>query len=157
LEPAEDTFALLLENVALNKYPITTIRAAAGSSCGFVRFTIGHDTVNRIDSEGAAEATMVTVDSIIKDQTVAGLKIDVEGFEIDVLRGCVKALREHRIELLQLEWNGTSESAVGADRRPVADLLYGYGYGLFRPDNSGVLIPTTHLGFGSDIFALPLT
>jgi FkbM family methyltransferase len=155
LEPAEDTYSLLLENVALNAYPITTIKAAAGPSCGSVRFTDGYDTINRMDPEGAVETTMVTIDSIIGSRTVAGMKVDVEGFEIDVLRGCGQALAEHRIELMQLEWNAASESAVGADRRPVADFLHGYGYELFRPDQTGVLVPLADLNFGADVFALP--
>jgi hypothetical protein len=67
----------------------------------------------------------------------------------------VKALSEQRIELMQLEWNATSEKAVGADRRPVADLLHGYGYGLFRPDQEGMLVPLADLNFGSDVFTLP--
>src|ERR1051326_704963 len=37
IEPAEDTFALLVENAALNGYQVRTIRAAAGASCGTAR------------------------------------------------------------------------------------------------------------------------
>jgi FkbM family methyltransferase len=153
LEPAEDTFALLLENVALNGYPITTIQAAAGATCGTTRFTSGRDTVNRMDPEGSVETTIVTIDSIIGNRTVTGMKVDVEGFEIDVLRGCERALSEHRIKLIQLEWNRASEEAVAADRRPVADLLATHGYSLFRPDDRGVLVALADPGFGPDVFA----
>ena len=48
LEPAADTFDLLLENVALNGYEVAAIQAAAGDSCGTARFTAGLDTVNRL-------------------------------------------------------------------------------------------------------------
>ena len=47
LEPAKDTFILLMENVALNGYPARGIRAAAGATCGTARFTTGGDSVNR--------------------------------------------------------------------------------------------------------------
>jgi FkbM family methyltransferase len=154
-EPAQDTFALLSENVALNGYDVTTIPSAVGSHCGTVRFTEGKDTVNRINARGAIETPLVTIDSVIKDRIVAGMKIDVEGFEIDVLRGCAHALTEHRIKLIQLEWNATSEAAVGTDRRPVADLLSKYGYRLYRPDLKGELLPVTDLSYGSDVFCLP--
>ena len=153
LEPAEDTFALLLENVVLNGYPIRTIQAAAGAICGTTRFTSGRDTVNRMDPEGSVETMIVTIDSIIGNRTVAGMKVDVEGFEIDVLRGCERALSEHRIKLIQLEWNRASEEAVAADRGPVADLLAAHGYSLFRPDDSGVLVPLGDPSFGPDVFA----
>lgn len=155
LEPAQDTFDLLRENIALNDYAMTAIQAAAGATCGTARFTSGQDTVNRMDPEGSVEARMVTIDSVIENRTVAGMKIDVEGFEIEVLRGCERALSEHRIELIQLEWNQASESAVGTDRQPAVDLLARHGYKLLRPDRSGILTQLPDTGFGPDVFAQP--
>jgi FkbM family methyltransferase len=153
LEPAEDTFALLTENVVLNGYPIITIQAAAGATCGVARFTRGRDCVNRLDPGGSVDARMVTIDSLIGDRTVDGMKIDVEGFEIEVLRGCERALSEHRLKLIQLEWNSASNQAVGADRLPVAELLSEHGYRLYRPCRDGALMPLTHPSFGPDVFA----
>lgn len=155
LEPADDTFVLLKENVELNNYKVKMIQAAAGSTCGTVRFTTGRDTVNQVDPQGAAEATMLTIDSVVEDRIVTGMKIDVEGFEIDVLRGCERALAEHRIKMIQLEWNRTSIRAVGTDRQPVAELLGKYGYDLYRPDGTGTLVLIGDFGFGSDVFAQP--
>lgn len=155
LEPAHDTFALLQENVALNGYPIETIRAAAGAKPGTARFTSGRDCVNCLDPDGPEETAQVTIDSIIGDRTVAGLKVDVEGFEIEALRGCAQALSEHRLRLIQLEWNATSIQALGIDRVPVADLLARHGYDLYRAGADGALIPLTDLGFGADVFARP--
>lgn len=155
LEPAHDTFALLTENVALNGYPVETIRAAAGASCGSARFTTGKDTVNRMDPEGQAVTSLVTVDSIVKDRIVGGMKIDVEGFEIEVLRGCERALSERRIKLIQLEWNANSWKAVGTDRQPIAKLLSKYKYNLYRPCDDGALIPITDINVGPDVFARP--
>jgi FkbM family methyltransferase len=155
-EPAQDTFALLAENVALNGYDVTMIQAAVGAYCGTSRFTEGRDTVNRIDAQGTIETPLVTIDSVINEGIVAGMKIDVEGFEIDVLRGCERALTDHRIRLIQLEWNDTSEMAVGTDRKPVADMLSKYGYRLFRPDAQGVLVPIADLHYGRDVFCRPV-
>jgi FkbM family methyltransferase len=155
LEPAADTFVLLRENVALNGYPIETVRAVAGARCGTARFTSGLDTVNRMDPRGGIEVTMVTIDSIIGNRTIAGMKVDVEGFEIEVLRGCERALAERRIGMIQLEWNEASREAVGTDRRPVADLLAEHGYMLCRPDRTGVLRPLVDVSYGPDVFARP--
>ena len=83
------------------------------------------------------------------------MKVDVEGFEIDVLRGCARAMAERRIGLIQLEWNEASRLAVGSDRRPVARLLASHGYQLCRPDQAGCLRPVTDPGFGADVFARP--
>ena len=158
LEPAEDTFQLLLENIAINDYKVTAIRATAGSACGMTRFTVGQDCVNRLDPRGSAgvptvEVEMVTIDSIIGDRLVKGMKVNVEGFEIEVLRGCKRALSEHRIGMIQLEWNPTCEDAVGTDRQPTADLLAQFGYKLYRPNSYGVLNPIDEIGYGADVFA----
>jgi FkbM family methyltransferase len=155
VEPAEDTFALLVENVELNGYQVTTVQAGAGASCGTAQFTAGRDAGNHLDEAGPMQIRLVTVDSLIGGRTVAGMKVDVEGFEIEVLRGCTRALSEQRLKLIQLEWNSASQQAVGEDRRQVADLLAGYGYELYRPDRSGRLVPLTDLGFGDDVFARP--
>jgi FkbM family methyltransferase len=156
LEPAADTFGLLLENIALNGYHLTAIQAAAGADCGTARFTAGRDAGNRLDPDGPVETRLVTIDSLIDGRHVAGMKVDVEGFEIDVLRGCIRALSERRIGLIQLEWNAMSQRVLGADRRPVADFLAQHGYQLFRPDPEGRLSPVADPGFGADVFARPL-
>lgn len=153
LEPAAETFPLLVENIALNGYPIDAIQAAAGAECGIAQFTEGRDCVNRFDPLGAVQTEVVTVDSLIDGRTVAGMKVDVEGSEIDVLLGSSRALAEQRIRLIQLEWNSASQEAVGTDRLPVANLLTKYGYGLYRPDSHGVLLPVGDASFGADVFA----
>ena len=48
-----------------------------------------------------------------------------------------------------------SAFAVGTDRRPIAELLAGYGYRLYRPDRTGRLVPDPEPGFGADVFATP--
>jgi len=155
LEPAADTFDLLGENIALNGYPVTAIRAAAGDHCGSARFTAGLDAGNSLAADGPVLTDLVTIDSLIGDRPVAGMKVDVEGFEIDVLRGAARALAEHRIGLIQIEWNEMSTLAVGDGRRPIAALLARHGYRLYRPDPTGRLVPDPEPGFGADVFASP--
>jgi FkbM family methyltransferase len=155
LEPAADTFGLLEENIALNGYRVTAVRAAAGDHCGSARFTAGLDAGNSLAPDGPVLTDLVTIDSLIGHRRVSGMKVDVEGFEIDVLRGAARALADHRIDLIQLEWNQASRFAVGTDRRPIAELLSGYGYRLYRPDPGGHLAPVTGLDYGADVFARP--
>jgi len=155
LEPALDTFELLKRNIALNGYCVNAIQAAAGAASGMAWFTSGRDCVNSFDEDGSVEIPVIALDAIIGDRTVSGVKIDVEGFELDVLRGCLRALSEQRIQLIQLEWNSTSLGAMGVDRRPVADLLATHGYGLYRPDACGALVSLADLDFGPDVFDRP--
>ncbi len=95
------------------------------------------------------------MDALIGDRRVTGMKVDVEGFEIDVLRGAARALADQRIGLIQVEWNEMSAVALGTDRRPVAELLASHGYRLYRPDITGRLVPVAEPGFGADVFASP--
>jgi FkbM family methyltransferase len=155
IEPAADTYALLHENIVLNGYQVTAVRAAAADHCGTARFTSGLDAGNSLANDGPVVIELVTIDSLIGDRRVAGMKIDVEGFEIDVLRGATRALADRRIGLIQIEWNELSTLAVGADRRPVAELLTDHGYYLYRPDMTGRLVPVANPGFGADVFACP--
>ena len=155
VEPASDTFELLEENIELNGYSVRAVRAAAGASCGIARMTSGQDVGNRMTSTGGIEVDMITIDSIVGERTIAGIKVDVEGYEIEVLRGCERALSDQRVRLLQLEWNSTSQEALGTDRTPIAELLDKYGYHLYRPHSDGGLRPIENLGFGPDVFALP--
>ena len=142
-----------MENITLNGYAVDAIQATAGAECGIAHFPSGLDTTNRLDPSRRAETSVVTIDSIIGSRTAAGIKVDVEGFGMDVLRGCSRTLSEHRLKLIQLEWNATSRNAVGTDRGPIVDLLTRHGYQLYRPDRSGVLRPVTDTGFGPDVFA----
>jgi len=63
-----------------------------------------------------------TIVSVIGDRSVAGVKLDVEGFAIEALRGGRRVLSKHPFRLIQLEWDRTSLKAARQ------------GYGLFRLD-----------------------
>jgi FkbM family methyltransferase len=156
VEPGSDAFALLAENVCLNGYSVELIQSAAAARSGTARFTSGPDcAVNRIDPVGAVEVKLVTVDELLAGRVACGVKIDVEGFEIDVLRGCVEGLAAGRIHLLQIEWNRSSETSVGTDRRPIASLLASFGYRLYRPSSDGRLVDAGRFpSYGPDVFAM---
>ena len=122
---------------------------------GTAMFTSGQDCVNHLDPAGDVQVDVITVDDLLRGRIASGVKIDVEGHEMDVLSGCVESLASHRIGLLQIEWNRSSETAVGTDRTPVADLLAGFGYRLYRPTPEGLLMDAgSHPGYGPDVFAM---
>jgi hypothetical protein len=100
---------------------------------------------------------VLTLDGLIGDRTVDGLKADVEGAELLVLKGAERLLARQGIKLIQLEWNESSMALLQQDRRPIAELLSSYGYELFRPDERGDLVSVSDFGFGADVFAKPTT
>ena len=146
IEPAPDTIALLRENSQLNGDILDIREQAVGSHEGSITFTVGLGDVNHVAPNGGMVVPMTTLDAIIGTRMVAGLKIDIEGYELEALQGAARALRDHRIRVLQIEWNHL------APREPIARLLADNGYSLFAPT------PTTcddvFAAVGDDIPAL---
>jgi len=69
---------------------VETVQAALGRSTGSVRFTIGRDTMNRIateDHDNLRSVALTTLDIVAKDRAPTLIKMDVEGFEGDVVAG----------------------------------------------------------------------
>lgn len=144
LEPSSDSFSALERNIALNDSDITGLRKAVGETPGRFALTVGRDAMNSLAATAGADFEMVdvvTLDDVIGDQTVAGMKIDIEGFEYQALRGAERALRSHRIRAIQMEWNDLSLRNSGVSRIRIAEYLRGHGYSLHRPDLNGALQP----------------
>lgn len=161
IEPDRRSCERLAENLTLNGYAATIVQAAAGESAGALRLTTGLDNQNHLvlgsDASTVPSATVPvqTLDAIVGDRVVDGLKIDVEGAELLVLRGARRLLSSQRARLIQLEWNRASLDLLGEERASTAAFLRSYGYELCRPDARGELTPLGDLGFGPDVFARP--
>jgi FkbM family methyltransferase len=131
---------------------------AAGREHGAVEFTSGTHVLNHVvsgsasagqqDAElfplarplGSETVEVVTIDELVGDRMIAAMKIDVEGFEEDVVEGAQRALRDHRIGYLQIECNDLSLTHYGRSSAPVWDLLRSCGYTLHRLDADGALL-----------------
>lgn len=155
VEPGPETVTRLRRNLALNDFPFHVVEAVATDHEGVEQFDPAGDSTAHIGEGIEVKAT--TLDAILGDRHAAGVKIDVEGYERLVLQGATMALSERRIDCLQLEWNDLSKTALGESRHPIRDLLRGYGYSLYRPDERGRLVPDPDAGVGADVFALPVT
>ena len=161
-EPDPRNAGRLREHLALNGYHAQVLQKAVSDHCGAVRFTQGLDSYNHLILSGTdgIEVQATTLDEVLGEQVVDGMKIDVEGAERLVLEGARQALTAHRIRLLQLEWSSDAvQNTLSEDRTPVAELLRGYGYVLYRPDRDRAdlheisgSVPT-----GTDIFASATT
>ncbi len=159
VEPDPEMVRQLRENLTLNGYDAEVHAVALGAQAGRLQLA-GPDLLRRrlvLDGPSAdgVEVTVTTLDEVLGPRRARGVKIDVEGAERLVLEGGQQALREQRIDLLQLEWNDCSVELLGEDRGPVAALLADCGYVLGRPDREGKLAATSASGFGSDVFAWP--
>ena len=115
-EPGSAAFAWLERNVRLNGIADRTElhRQAVGARSGSVALTTDGDTVNHIvtdPTDGARTETvlMTTLDEALARRTPLMLKIDVEGFETEVLNGAVQTLNAPTLRGVLLELNGSGQ------------------------------------------------
>lgn len=161
VEPDPAARALLSENLALNGYDVEVLPVALAGAPGTMRLTSGLDGANHLvtgdmAAGDAQEVPVETLDNVIGNRIIAGVKIDVEGAESLVLSGAQRALESQRIRCLQLEWNEMSRLVLGDGRRELARMLRSFGYRFFRPDHTGELWPVDDADDeGPDVFARP--
>jgi len=113
-EPHPATFAHLLDNVRLNDLgPMVTARnIALGASSATLSFTAGLDTVNHVLAEGEVVSDAIHVpveplDSVLSGAALTVMKIDVEGFETEVLNGGSEAFQSPSLIAVIMELNGS--------------------------------------------------
>ena len=172
-EPSSRERVTLEKNVTLNRCGnVTIIPAAAAdrSGAGTLRVAAGqHRGQNTlapifaypsVSVEREEAVPLVSLDDLWRARTVRlpdVLKIDVEGSELQVLRGATAVLRES-MPVVIFEINDTLLEASGASRAEVGQFLTALGYTLHRLDDAtAALVPVATLaGVDSENFvALP--
>jgi FkbM family methyltransferase len=130
IEPVRSTFDLLNKNIALNNLQdkVTTINAAAGSAAGTITFTVNEDTKNHViidakaDISGTINVPVITIDSIFTQNPPVLMKIDVEGYETEVLKGMQNTLDLPALKAIIIELNGSGKR-YGYNEDKIHDLL----------------------------------
>ena len=128
--PVSSTFVLLNKNIELNSLQdkVTTINAAAGAAAGMITFTASEDTTNHAilnadaNTSSSIEVPLITIDSISNQNQPALMKIDVEGFETEVLKGMTNTLDQTVLKAIIIELNGDG-AYYGYDEKEVHELL----------------------------------
>ena len=109
-EPVPASFAKLQSAVA-NLPRVKAFQMAVGSSTGTVFMNVGDDSqLNSIvkvkDSTSVIEVPLDSLDHIVSSLSLDQidlLKIDVEGFELEVLKGAVRLFAEKKVRFLVIE------------------------------------------------------
>jgi FkbM family methyltransferase len=101
-EPASLARARLRANVERNQLAdrVTVHDTAVGSVAGESVITTDRGTMNRLDLSSTGERVRVVRLDDVLTRPPAIIKIDVEGFELDVLRGAEATIASHRPALL---------------------------------------------------------
>jgi FkbM family methyltransferase len=138
-EPHPKIGRFLAENVALNRLENVQIQAfAVGSSAESVSFSNDqNDDLNHIGSETAGiQIGQVTLDSVLPERLpVALLKIDVEGYELEVLKGAEKTLS--RTSSVYIEVSRDNLSRYGAATQDVINILIRHRFQVFHLSEDG--------------------
>lgn len=142
-EPAPHARHWLAMNVELNDCRrLVDIRdTAVGSSCGTAAFTVDLDTTNHFVQEligdSAIESATVRLTSL--DAAIVGdhpvmLKVDVEGFEHEVVKGASATLADPALKCVLLELAGSGEK-YGYDEGDIYLTMKSAGFELcsYRP------------------------
>jgi len=104
----------------------------------------GHHALSEVGASATVEripVTVTTLDTFAGERSIEGaglLKIDVEGFEPEVIRGADRLLRERRIELVLFEFSPHFYSKRGLPMLAPVDELETRGYRVFHVDGSPI-------------------
>lgn len=145
VEPDPKNAQRTRENLRRNGVQGEVYECALSDAPGTITVTSGADTLNHIvhgsshDPQSVVTVQARTLDDILGERSVRGLKVDVEGFERLVLEGGCRALQEARIDVLQIEWNQTSLDHLGESRDGIRELLTSFGYVFAVPNDDNKL------------------
>lgn len=128
VEPLPLTFDILSDNVAINHLSekVALLNIGIGAGAGTLRFTRSLDTTNHVATSGETDTLEVPVRTLdeILPKTPQLIKIDVEGFELPVLRGAGKILTDTALNALIIEVN-QSAARYGYSGGEVHKILIG--------------------------------
>ena len=153
LEPSTDTADLLNKNLLLNKLQekVTLIKAAAGAREDVLTFSKNEDTTNHIMAHDEYSDTefervnVVSIDSLTINNNPVLIKIDVEGFETEVLKGMTDTLKQPQLKAIIIELNG-SGTRYGYNDTDIHQLLISYNFRPYHydPFNRNLEIMNSH-------------
>jgi FkbM family methyltransferase len=107
-EPDPDTVRQLKRNISVNSLDemVTVSECALGATRAEVPFTIGLDTMNKVavaSDKNVRKVRQERLDTLVSGALPVMIKIDVEGYEEDVLRGAKSLIANPSLKVIELE------------------------------------------------------
>lgn len=130
-EPVEETFNQFQQNINVNNISskVNCFQIGLASKPGELIFTdeqdssMNHVLTSNNSSKNAKRVEVSTLDSILKNYSPSLLKIDVEGFELEVLNGALETLNKQSLKAIIIELNGSGKNYGFSDEEINSKLL----------------------------------
>lgn len=137
-EPIPETFKILESNILINRITdrVKALNIGLGAKKGNLEFTKSQGPVNHVATEKEKDTISVPVeifDNIINIDHPTLIKMDVEGFETEVIKGMSKTLDDDNLKAIIIELNGSGKR-YGYDDEEIHKLLLSYSFTPFRYD-----------------------
>lgn len=131
-EPVPQTYSLLMQNVWANDVAslVDARQCGVGSHRADLHFTADLWSFNHVVEPGTAgsvEVPVDTLDALLEGRVPFLIKIDVEGFEGEVVAGAERTLRDSRCAAVIMELVTVLEN-YGTDRERVASQMIDLGF-----------------------------
>lgn len=139
-EPVPKTFFRLTENIRINHIEdrVKAFNLGLAQQEGTLRFTSDLDTINHAISikdvsSNSIEVKVTTLDKELSFVHPNLIKIDVEGYEKNVLDGAQITLGDSRLNSIIIELNGSGDR-YGFDDESIVDMLLKFEFKPFSYD-----------------------
>lgn len=133
IEPVKSTYLRLQRNIELNNIEslCDALNIGIADQNGLMWMTGDQDTTNHLlinsVNDASEEVTVKTLDQITHGKNPLLIKIDVEGWEMPVLKGASHTLEDSSLLAVILELNGSGET-FGFSDSEIIDVMHTFGF-----------------------------
>ena len=152
---ASDRFTGLLKDKFNSSESLSVINKAVSDEVGTVSFFELEDSNNDVEGMSSLnkrevfsqyktnekKVDCITFDNFIDDNNISNVKfvkIDTEGFELNVLKGMKKSLERGIVDYIQIEY-GDCITEIGKGIFDIMEFINDYDYKLFDEDNGELI------------------
>lgn len=160
-EPQSETYKRMVENINTNNLKnIYTENKAVGNKNGLITMQQNYDSAKSyiaVDTEDGESVEIITFDSFIDEKNLKSidyLKIDVEGYEYNVLIGMKNFLKNTPPKIIQIELYENFLNRSGATINMVKTLFEDLNYIFFRLDEKQNKLTENITEINGDMFLL---
>lgn len=139
-EPVPTTFSWLQKNIKINalEYKITAMNYGLAEKKKKIQFSSNLDILNHVLSDNEKnlpflEIDVLTLDSVLKEKCPTVIKLDVEGYEANVLEGAKNMLNNPSLIAIIVELNGSGDRYGNKDIE-IHKLLTSKGFNSYQYD-----------------------